>query len=113
MVPSGRSYVWVVRLMVAVAVAAVAVLASPASAARWRLGSNGTVFYSLDCDFYGNDLFRQSTRGEDCGGLCVRTRGCSHFTWNKGNCFLKKGGIRLSDATYYKGAVCGVRRRSR
>jgi len=111
MVPSGRSYVWVVRLMVAVAVAAVAVLASPASAARWWLSRDGTFFYSLNCDFNGNDLVLHSTRGyNDCGALCVSTRGCTHFTWNEPRCFLKKGGIRLSDATYYKGAVCGKRR---
>jgi len=110
MAPSARSFVGVLRLMVAVAVAVVAVMACPTSAFRWKIGSGGRVYYALDCDFYGKDLVRYLTRGKDCGGLCANTRGCTHFTWNKGTCFLKKGGIRFSNATYYKGAVCGKRR---
>jgi len=110
MAPSARSFVGVLRLMVAVAVAVVAVMTCPTSAFRWEIGSGGRVYYALDCDFNGNDLVRSLTRGEDCGGLCASTSGCTHFTWNLGNCFLKKGGIRFSDATYYKGAVCGKRR---
>jgi len=110
MAPSARSFVGVLRLMVAVAVAVVAVMASRTSAWQWKIGTGGLVYYAHDCDFFGKDLVQVSSLLPSCGGLCVDAMGCTHFTWNKGTCFLKKDGIRFSDATYYKGAVCGKRR---
>jgi len=111
MAPSTRSYVWVVRLMVAVAVAAVAVLASPTSARQWKLASNGEVFYSDKCEFKGKDLSRSVTKDDDCGDLCIRTMRCTHFTWRNGFCYLKQGLVFLSNVKYDIFSVCGVRRR--
>lgn len=74
---------------------------------------NGGSAWALDCDFYGNDLTNARIRGEDCGGRCSSTNGCTHFTWtthNGGTCWMKQGQISTNQANYKPGvgAVCGV-----
>lgn len=69
--------------------------------------------WALNCDFSGNDLTNVQCRGEDCGGRCASTPGCTHFTWtnyNGGTCWMKKNGASKNDAfpKYDSGAVCGV-----
>jgi len=69
--------------------------------------------WALWCDFIGNDLASAQIRGEDCGGRCESTPGCTHFTWtnyNGGTCWMKKNGASKSDAIpkYDSNAVCGV-----
>ena len=39
-----------------------------ATAIQWQ--DSNDVRYSLDCDFYGNDLRSQRSTGEQCGPLC-------------------------------------------
>ncbi|CAF1232589.1 unnamed protein product [Rotaria sp. Silwood1] len=69
--------------------------------------------WAFGCDFNGNDLSNVQIRGEDCGGLCDKTPGCTHFTWTTwkdGTCWLKKGPISKNQAleTDDKTMVCGV-----
>jgi hypothetical protein len=69
--------------------------------------------WAFSCDFHGNDLSQASIRGEDCGGTCASTHGCTHFTWNTfngGTCWMKKGGASKGDAfkTSDDNSVCGV-----
>ena len=52
-------------------------LFSIVSAINWQTGN-----WAMSCDFKGNDLSNQNSRGEDCGGICSKTAGCTHFTWS-------------------------------
>ena len=67
----------------------------------------------MACDFRGNDLKNVQIRGEDCGGECSRTNGCTHFSWTPwkgGTCWLKKGSVSKKNAVASSDAktVCGV-----
>jgi len=69
--------------------------------------------WATGCDFTGNDLSNVQIRGEDCGGKCAETSGCTHFTWttfNGGTCWMKKGFISKNNAvsTNDQSVVCGV-----
>lgn len=69
--------------------------------------------WALGCDFRGNDLTNAQTKGEDCGGRCAYTQGCTHFTWtsyNGGTCWMKQNSVTKNDAfdSSDKSAVCGV-----
>lgn len=41
--------------------------------------------WALGCDFIGNDLTNERTKGEDCGTRCSLVSGCTHFTWTDYN----------------------------
>ena len=66
--------------------------ANPPAANRfeWRDGDLG-VKWQFDCDFPGSDFKSfPNTRGEDCGGLCVKFENeCNTFSHFFGTCFLK------------------------
>ncbi len=69
--------------------------------------------WALKCDFPGNDLSNAKTKGEECGGLCARTTGCTHFTWtshNSGTCRMKKGPVSKNQAIDISdpSSVCGI-----
>ena len=69
--------------------------------------------WAMSCDFPGNDMSNFRTRGEDCGGKCAQTSGCTHYAWNTyqgGTCWLKSGSISKSDAVPRSDVpmVCGV-----
>ena len=69
--------------------------------------------WALGCDFKGNDLSNMKSRGEDCSGICARTNGCTHFSWNtfeNGTCWMKNGSVSKKDAitSTEKGIVCGI-----
>ncbi|CAF3545538.1 unnamed protein product [Rotaria sp. Silwood1] len=69
--------------------------------------------WAFGCDFNGNDLSNVQIRGEDCGGLCDKTPGCTHFTWTTwkdGTCWLKTGSVTQDDAiaTNDPSMVCGI-----
>jgi hypothetical protein len=69
--------------------------------------------WAFSCDFHGNDLSNAKIRGEDCGGRCASTPGCTHFTWNNyegGTCWMKQGGATKNDAfkTDNAESVCGL-----
>jgi hypothetical protein len=59
--------------------------------------------------FDGNDLTTVSSKVEECSTIYRRTDGCTHYTWTKGNCLMKKGKISQSDAIKESGVfVCGI-----
>jgi hypothetical protein len=69
--------------------------------------------WAFSCDFIDNDLSNSRVRGEDCGGLCVKTSSCTHFTWttyNGGTCWMKTGTVSKDDAfnTNDDSMVCGI-----
>ena len=68
--------------------------------------------WAFGCDFEGRNLKNVQIRGEDCGGRCYATPGCTHFTWtqwNGGTCWLKTGRVTKNDAftTNDASMVCG------
>jgi hypothetical protein len=68
--------------------------------------------WAMGCDFSGQDLGRQDSSGADCGPVCSRTSGCTHFSWTPGNnCWLKSGGVSKGNAfkSGAAGIVCGLR----
>ena len=69
--------------------------------------------WAFACDFYNSDIGDARMRGEDCGGYCARTSGCTHFAWttyNGGTCWLKGGSATKNDAFFTNdySMVCGV-----
>ena len=76
----------------------------------WNNGDDGP--WASGCDFNGNDLKNERSRGEECSGKCRQTSGCTHYTWtnfNDGTCWMKQGSISQSNAN--KAAddfVCGI-----
>ncbi|CAF1508701.1 unnamed protein product [Adineta ricciae] len=69
--------------------------------------------WAFACDFYKNDLTDARIPGEQCGGRCAATSGCTHFTWttyNGGTCWMKHGHARKENAfsTGDRSMVCGV-----
>lgn len=69
--------------------------------------------WAFACDFHGNDLSSARVSGEDCGGKCAGTSGCTHFTWttyNGGTCWMKSGSVSKNNAfdTGDQSMVCGV-----
>jgi hypothetical protein len=75
---------------------------------NWQFGN-----WAFACDFPGNDLSNKIVPGEQCGGLCASTGGCTHFTWtsyNGGTCWMKSGSVSKSSAldTGDNSMVCGI-----
>lgn len=69
--------------------------------------------WAFACDFNGGNLTNVQIRGQDCGGTCASTSGCTHFTWtnlNGGTCWMKSGSVSKSDAfsTNDFTMVCGI-----
>ena len=69
--------------------------------------------WAFACDFHGGDLTNAQIKGEDCGGRCAATSGCTHFTWttfNGGTCWMKSGSVSRSDAFFTgdNSMVCGI-----
>jgi hypothetical protein len=61
----------------------------------------GNVSWAPGCDFPGNDLKYELTKipvNNQCEGKCRKTTGCSHFVWNEGICYMKKGPVTENDA---------------
>lgn len=78
---------------------------------RCEIAWNGNNWASY-CDFYGNDLSNAKVPGEQCGGRCVATDSCTHFTWTNfegGTCWMKSGQISPNNAVESsdRSAVCG------
>ena len=69
--------------------------------------------WAFGCDFRNHDIGNAAIPGEQCGGRCAATSGCTHFTWttyNGGTCWMKNGDVLQTDAfeTNDKSTVCGV-----
>ena len=73
---------------------------------NWNTG-DGNVKWQFNCDYYGHDLERLPSSGENCGGLCVAHPKCTHFRYtDDGYCYLKTLPL-TSRRTPAKGGVCG------
>lgn len=51
--------------------------------------------------------------GDQCGGKCAATQGCTHFTWttyNGGTCWKKYGSVTKSNAIAASdnSMICGI-----
>ncbi len=78
-------------------------------AINWQTGG-----WAMQCDFKNRDFATKNNMpGSQCGGLCVKTTGCTHFTWNTyngGTCWMKNGAVSRNDAfaTSDPSMVCGI-----
>lgn len=73
----------------------------------WIRESNYT--YSYGCDFKKNNMSNLYTNtSRDCSSSCRETQNCTHFTWDDGVCWLKKGNF-YKDRAYFakKSTICG------
>jgi len=79
---------------------------------NWQTGAGG-VQWAFACDFFKQDMGSARVSGEQCGGKCMSTSGCTHFAWSDyqdGTCWMKYGSVQKSDAKFnnnYK-MVCGI-----
>ena len=73
---------------------------------EWNKG-NGAI-WSLNCDFNGGDMGREQSTGEQCGGKCSATNGCTHFSHKDGWCYKKSGPVTQNDAVTKNGVMCGI-----
>ncbi len=65
--------------------------------------------WAMGCDFIGNNLTNAKTKGEDCSSKCKMTNGCTHYTWNGGTCWMKKGPVNKQNAVQRSNDyVCGI-----
>ena len=75
---------------------------------QWQSGN-----WAFACDFTNGDLTSAKVSGDQCGGKCALTNGCTHFTWTTylgGTCWMKTGSVSPSDAFYTgdNSMVCGI-----
>ncbi|XP_004209550.1 uncharacterized protein LOC101240006 [Hydra vulgaris] len=72
----------------------------------WKIGENGLVMWDQNCDFTWFDIGEKPSLAEQCGGVCIANKHCTHFTWTEGRCLMKRNpdGISVYEA---RGAVCG------
>jgi len=69
--------------------------------------------WAQNCDFPGNDLSNVKGVASACGGQCLKSPGCTHYTWtsyNGGTCWMKKGAASKSNAIFNStpNYICGV-----
>ena len=69
--------------------------------------------WAFGCDFTTRNLAIAKTTRSQCRPLCVRTKGCTHFTWSKskgGSCWMKYGAVSKTFAfkTNDMTMVCGI-----
>ncbi len=84
----------------------VAVSMTTVSARDWKFGDGGLARWDFNCDFNGHDIKCMRSRGEQCGGICIANRACTHFTYNDGTCCIKKNNRGFVEM-HSSGAVCG------
>ena len=87
-----------------IAIAVLLVLAAQPSNG-WKKGA-GDAIWDLNCDFYGNDIGREQTAGEDCSRKCAENSECTHFTYRDGWCYLKRNKRGWVEGRE-NGPVCG------
>jgi len=74
---------------------------------HWQDGNNGKVTWAHGCEFSGNEIRYVSSRGEDCGNLCLSHSRCTHFNWGfMDNCYLKTAQNPVVNVITYDG-ICG------
>lgn len=53
------------------------------------------------CDFPGSDFRYELTKipvNNQCEFKCIKNLECTHFLWNDGICWMKKGKVSTADA---------------
>lgn len=76
---------------------------------QWNKTKGDAVYWSENCDFIGHDISTVPSRNFECGKLCFTDKECTHFTWKKGNCYLKEKETleQLEDPNKSEGDICG------
>jgi hypothetical protein len=79
---------------------------------NWKSGAGG-VQWAFACDFDNHDMGSAQVSGDQCGGKCMSTSGCTHFAWtpgNPGSCWMKSGSVQQSDAKFNNNyqMICGI-----
>ena len=69
--------------------------------------------WAFNCDFHNSDLSSIPSNCSDCSSYCLKTPGCTHFTWTSnfgGTCWMKKGPVLKNNAFYDTSVnkICGV-----
>lgn len=82
------------------------VVINKTAAYDFQKGSNGQVMWSLNCDFYGNDVSNVQSAASACGDICAGNSKCTHFTWANNVCYMKSA-LNPTQLNYLNGAVCG------
>lgn len=85
----------------------------PSNQLSWQFLTYGiNITWAPGCDFPGNDLKYELTKipvNNQCEYKCGKTSGCTHYTWNDGVCYMKKGSVTKSDAVLsHPNMVCGI-----
>lgn len=77
----------------------------------WQPGDGG-VTWATACDWANKNIGSKIDIPDNCGGACLFTNGCTHFTWTNlggGTCWFKGGKVELSDAKLAdKSILCGL-----
>ncbi|KAJ3229872.1 hypothetical protein HDU81_004958 [Chytriomyces hyalinus] len=73
---------------------------------------NGGGAWALNCAWKDANIGTAQMSGDQCGGKCASTSGCTHFAWdnvNGGTCYLKSGVVSASIAVAQTAnqAMCG------
>ncbi|KAK4012711.1 Uncharacterized protein APZ42_013935 [Daphnia magna] len=83
------------------------VLMSNVSARNWREGDGGLVRWDFDCNFNRHDIQFMPSLPEQCGGVCIANRRCTHFTHSGGTCALKRNTGSSFREDSLSGHTCG------
>ena len=77
----------------------------------WKPGDGGVV-WATACDWTDKSIGSKKDIPDNCGGACLFTKGCTHFTWTNyegGTCWFKGGSVKLSNAKPGdKSILCGL-----
>ena len=70
--------------------------------------------WAMNCDWAGGDLKYISSRSEECYANCLKTVGCTRFTWSKfggGTCYMKSGSPCSTASVWNgeEGMICGFK----
>ena len=76
---------------------------------EWTKSEDKAIYWTRDCEFIGHDIAMFNSPDFECGKLCHADKECIHFTWKKGNCYLKdKEPLeKLEDPSRNEEDICG------
>jgi len=77
---------------------------------NWQAANNGGLQWARGCDFVGRNMSSSRVSRDQCGRLCINTRGCTHFSYQNGVCWMKSGRVQQSDAIFNNNnfLICGI-----
>ena len=97
-------------------VAMVVCLAAACDGLNWKRGRNGG-WYAQNCIFgyldgQNLDVAKENVPQSKCYSTCLNTGGCTHYNYQDGTCWMKKGIVFQNDALdFYAGSECGIVRK--